>query len=163
MKIKPEPLTAESFVPYGDVIEFSDAIEPRIINYGNTQKFGDLADLDVLAEGGKPVVSLFKTEPLPRPLSIRVMERHPLSSQAFYPLGDQPYLVVVATPGEFDIQNVRAFLAAPGQGVNYHKGTWHHYSLSLNEVSPFLVIDRGAEGKNCDEVFIDEGVLEIEY
>jgi len=163
MKIKPQPLTKAAFAPYGDVIEFSGNVDPRIINYGHTQKFANLADLDVLAEGGKPAVSLFRTEPLPRPISIRVMERHPLSSQAFYPLGDHPYLVVVAAPGEFSVENVRAFLAAPGQGVNYRKGTWHHYSLSLNAVSPFLVIDRGAEGQNCDEVFIDEGVLDIEY
>jgi ureidoglycolate hydrolase len=33
----------------------------------------------------------------------------------------------------------------------------------LNEESPFLVVDRGGDGKNCDEVFIDDGVLEIEY
>lgn len=163
MKIKPQPLTRDAFAPYGEVIEFSDQAQQRSINYGHTVKYANLADIDVTAENGKPHINLFRTKPLPRPISIKVMERHPLSSQAFYPLGDQPYLVVVAKAGEFHVENIEVFLAAPGQGVNYRKGTWHHYSLSLNEESPFLVVDRGGDGKNCDEVFIDDGVLEIEY
>lgn len=86
------------------------------------------------------------------------MERHPLSSQLFFPLGDNPYLVVVAPQGEFDPQDIRAFVAQPNQGVNYHPGVWHHYSLALNEPSDFLVIDRLSPGErgneNCDEIAI---------
>ena len=52
-------------------------------------------------------------------------------SQAFIPLSGRPYLVVVAGQGEFEAKNLRAFLAGPQQGVNYHKGCWHHYSLAL--------------------------------
>jgi ureidoglycolate lyase len=96
MKIKPQPLTRDAFAPYGEVIEFSDQAQQRSINYGHTVKYANLADIDVTAENGKPHINLFRTKPLPRPISIKVMERHPLSSQAFYPLGDQPYLVVVA-------------------------------------------------------------------
>jgi len=36
--------------------------------------------------------------------------------------------------------------------VNYHKGTWHHYSLALGGVSDFLVVDRISDDQNCDEV-----------
>jgi len=32
MKIKPQPLTKAAFAPYGDVIEFSGNVDPRIIN-----------------------------------------------------------------------------------------------------------------------------------
>lgn len=153
--IKPEPLSAEAFAPYGDVIDFSD--NPLSINDGLTERFHDLAALDLLADGGKPTLSLFRTKPLPRPLIIRAMERHPLSSQAFYPLGAEPYLVVVAEKGHFDPKNIKVFLAQSSQGVNYHKGIWHHYSLALNAVSDFLVIDRGGkQGDNCDEVRLSE-------
>ena len=48
------------------------------------------------------------------------------------------------------------FLAQANQGVNYHVGTWHHFCLALNQVSDFLVIDRGGEGHNCDEVLLDQ-------
>ena len=83
--IKPEPLTAEAFAPYGDVIECSDRAEQRQINYGHTTRFHDLAALDLNEEGGKPLVSIFRSTPLERPIPIKVMERHSLSSQAFCP------------------------------------------------------------------------------
>lgn len=162
MILKPVPLTAEGFAPYGDVIELSDGAVQKIINYGHTVRFHDLARLDLGAQDGQPLVSIFRSTPLPHPIAVRVIERHPLSSQAFYPLSRHPYLVVVAGKGKFDIGNLKAFVAAPGQGVNYHKGTWHHYSLALEDVSDFLVIDRGGPEKNCDEVFLEDDAVWIE-
>lgn len=159
--LKPEPLTAEAFAPYGDVIELSDRAEIRNINYGNTKRYHDLAKLDLTGDNGKPLVSIFRSTPLPRPVAVKIMERHPLSSQAFYPLDKRPYLVVVAPAGEFDPLKLKAFVAGPAQGVNYAKGTWHHYSLALGTVSDFMVIDRGGPEKNCDEVPV-EGVI-IDY
>lgn len=153
--LKPEPLTAEAFAPYGDVIEATDRAQQKLINYGYTVRYHDLAALDLNKDNGQPLVSIFRSTPMPRPTPVKVMERHPLSSQAFYPLGQNPYLVVVAGRGDFNPDNLRAFLAAPGQGVNYHAGVWHHYSLALNEVSDFLVIDRGGPEKNCDEIFME--------
>ncbi|MEJ2418763.1 MAG: ureidoglycolate lyase [Exilibacterium sp.] len=47
------------------------------------------------------------------------------------------------------------FLAAPSQGVNYHRGTWHHFCLALEQTSDFLVLDRGGEGDNCDQVLLE--------
>lgn len=160
--LKPAPLTAKDFKPYGDVIEPVQAAEVRHINYGNTDRFHDLARLDITGQAGKPLVSIFRSKPLPRPIPVKVMERHPLSSQAFYPLNNRPYMVVVAEKGDFDPKKLRAFLAASGQGVNYHAGVWHHYSLALNDISEFLVIDRGGPEKNCDEVFLEENI-EIDY
>jgi ureidoglycolate lyase len=88
-----------------------------------------------------------------------MMERHPLSSQAFIPMGQQPYLVVVAPCGELDISKIEVFLATANQGVNYHKGTWHHYCLALKEVSDFIVVDRGGEGHNCDVIKLDGSLV----
>jgi ureidoglycolate lyase len=161
--LKPAPLTASAFMAYGDVISPEQAAEIRHINYGNTTRYHDVARLDLTGQGGKPLVSIFRSKPLPRPIPVKVMERHSLSSQAFYPLSSRPYMVVVAEKGEFDAGKLKAFLATPGQGVNYHAGVWHHYSLALDEVSDFLVIDRGGPEKNCDEVFIEDQQIRIEY
>lgn len=163
VSLKPAPLTVAAFAPYGDVIAVDTAREKREINYGYTQRFHDLARLDLTAAGGAPLVSLFRSAPLPRPIAVKVMERHPLSSQAFFPLDDRPYLVVVAARGEFRVENLRAFLAAPRQGVNYHAGVWHHFSLALDAPSEFLVIDRGGSEKNCDEIFLDAENITIDY
>lgn len=160
--LKPELLTVAAFAPYGDVIECSDRAEKRNINYGNTVRYHNLAQLELETDNGKPLVSIFRSTPLPRPVGIKIMERHPMSSQAFYPLNNRPYLVVVAEKGDFDANNLKAFLAGATQGVNYHRGTWHHYSLALDEVSDFMVIDRGGSEKNCDEVMLDESII-IDY
>lgn len=161
--LKPAPLTAAAFAPFGDVIETASARELRDINYGYTQRFHDLARLDLAAAGGVPLVSIFRSTPLARPVGVKVMERHPLSSQAFFPLDARPYLVVVADRGEFNVAHLRAFVAAPRQGVNYHAGVWHHFSLALDAPSDFLVIDRGGSEKNCDEFFLDGENITIDY
>ena len=149
--ITPIPLTYADFKPFGDVIEAGNS-QARSINEGNTTRYHNLAELDLSAEGGKPGLNIFRSRPIPQPMILELMERHPLSSQAFYPLGNSPYLVVVAPPGELDPFAVVAFVAQSDQGVNYHKGTWHHYSLALGGVSDFLVVDRISDDQNCDEV-----------
>lgn len=149
-----EPLTADAFAPFGDVIEATDDADQKSINYGHTTRFHDLAELKLTAGGGRAGVSIFRSTPLVQPVTIRIMEYHPMSSQAFVPLSKRPYLVVVAPKGPFDAGAMRAFVAAGGQGVNYHPGTWHHFSLALEDVSDFLVIDRiadEADTVNCVE------------
>jgi len=148
----PRALTGEAFAPYGEVIDVAAAREAIPINYGATTRFHDLATVDVAEGGGATCVSIFRSAPLPRPIEIKLMERHPLGSQAFVPLSGRPYLVVVAPPGELDPDRIEAFLAQPHQGVNYAKGTWHHYSLALDGESDFVVIDRQGPGNNLDEV-----------
>ena len=146
-----EPLTVETFAPFGDVIEAGEAARRIDINYGNSIRFHDLAALTLATEGGKAGVSIFRSTPLPWPIAVTVMEYHPKSSQAFMPLSNRPYLVVVGEAGPFDAAKLRAFRAGPQQGVNYHPGTWHHFSLALEAVSDFLVIDRIADDDNCVE------------
>ena len=146
-----QPLTAAAFSPFGDVIEANGSVEQFAINQGYTQRYHNLASIDVSAHQGQPGISIFRSTPLPLPLSLDLLERHPLASQAFMPLGNEPYLVVVAPPGELDETAISVFLAQPSQGVNYHAGTWHHFCLALNTISDFLVVDRIGDGHNCDE------------
>ena len=154
--LKAEPLTAENFKPFGDVIDVNFAKQKFDINYGRTVRYHDLADIDTGYDGGVPIVSIFHSQPMPENFRISVMERHPLASQTFYPLDDSSYIVIVAERGEFDPKSLRAFVASSSQGVNYFRGTWHHYCQSIGEDSKFLVIDRKGQGNNCDEVFLDE-------
>jgi ureidoglycolate lyase len=154
--LKLEPLTAEAFAPYGDVMEVREDNKIIPINYGKTERHHDLAKVDVADEDGAAIISIFRSTPTQLPFQVKIMERHPLGSQAFMPLTSNPYLVVVAPAGELDPNQVRAFFAQASQGVNYHKGTWHHYCLGLNISNDFLVVDRGGEGANCDEIELPE-------
>ncbi|WP_293746536.1 ureidoglycolate lyase [uncultured Paraglaciecola sp.] len=155
----PKPLTREGFSRFGDVIEVNDKAKNFSINDGFTQRYHDLADVDVTEENGRTLINIFRSTPLEQPVRIKMMERHPLSSQAFIPMGQQPYLVVVAPKGEFDITKIKVFLASENQGVNYHKGTWHHYCLALHQVSDFIVVDRGGAGENCDVINLDGSLV----
>jgi ureidoglycolate lyase len=157
--IVPKPLTSAGFLAFGDVIEISDNANSFAINDGFTQRYHDLAKVDVNDNNGRTLVNIFRSTPLVQPIAIKMMERHSLGSQAFVPMGSNPYLVVVAPAGEFNSADIEVFIASSNQGVNYHKGTWHHFCLALESESDFLVLDRGGEGDNCDVVALDGALV----
>ena len=157
--ITPKALTSQAFSIFGDVIEANDQGNKIAINDGYTQRYHDLAEVDVNDHGGRALINIFRSTPLSQPIVIKMMERHPKGSQAFIPMGTHPYLVVVAPKGTFDVSQLQVFIAQSNQGVNYHKGTWHHFCLALGGESDFLVIDRGGEGDNCDVVRLDGSLV----
>jgi ureidoglycolate lyase len=151
-----QALSAAAFKPYGDVVEATPDARRLQINAGTAERFDDLARLDLNADGGRPVLSIFRARARALPLPLRLIERHSLGSQAFMPLGPSPFLVIVATAGPApQWTELRAFLAGPGQGVNFARGTWHHPLVALAD-SDFLVIDRGAANgvADCEELDI---------
>ncbi|HLX02608.1 MAG TPA: ureidoglycolate lyase [Trinickia sp.] len=152
-----EPLTREAFAPFGDVVELEGAKQIPI-NLGTTIRYHDLAKVDVTDEGGRTLVNLFRGQPRALPFEVKMLERHPLGSQAFVPLNDKPYLVVVAPAGELDPSKIRAFVTSGWQGVNYAKGVWHHPLIALGDVSDFIVVDRGGEGLNLNEQDLAESL-----
>ena len=155
-RLSVEALSAERFAPFGEVIAADAATRHFAINDGNTERYHDLANLDA-GPNGKLIVSIFRGQPRELPFAVTMLERHPLGSQAFMPLCAQPYLLVVAPAGDGPAPDeLRAFLAQPGQGINYAPGVWHHPLLALNETCDFLVIDRSGPGKNCDEITLAE-------
>lgn len=149
------PLTRTAFAPFGDVIELAGA-RHYPINGGSCERYHDLAQVDVAEQGGRPLINVFRGQARDLPITISMMERHPLGSQAFLPLGEREYLIVVAPPGELNPEAVCAFLSTGWQGVNYHRGVWHHPLLALHHTSDFIVVDRGGQGHNCDEVALAE-------
>lgn len=151
-----EPLTKQAFAPFGDVIETDDSAH-FMINSGSTQRFHKLATVETAAPEDQAIISIFRASALPMPMTIRMLERHPLGSQAFIPLLGNAFVIVVApisaTP---DSNSVRAFQSNGRQGVNYHRGIWHHPVLALAAQDDFLVVDRSGPGNNCDEYTFNE-------
>lgn len=144
-------LSREAFEPFGEVIDSAGQVA-ETINAGQTQKWADLATIDTQAGGGRTALHRYRSEPVRLPFTVEIMERHPLGSQGFIPLHGRPFLVVVAPAGaEPGPEAIRAFLTDGRQGVNYHRGTWHHYQLTLDQPGDYLVIDRAGPGLNLDE------------
>ena len=160
MTLKPVPLTAERFAPYGDVIETSDS-QRQAMNEARFERFDDLCDLDV---EGRLCVSIARCRtPTQLPYRFDTIERHPLGSQAFIPLAQTPFVVVVAPPlPSVDPGDLRAFMTSGRQGINYRRGTWHMPLIAFEAGQKFLVIDRAGDSPNCDEHVLDGSVLLVE-
>lgn len=154
-----EPLSKAAFAPFGDVIETAGS-DHFMINNGSTQRFHRLAEVQTANADDKAIISIFRAQALAMPLTIRMLERHPLGSQAFVPLRGKAFLIVVAPVGEQPVSGeVRAFISDGLQGVNYHRGVWHHPILTIEQHDDFLVVDRSGEGNNCDEFFFADDDL----
>lgn len=150
------PLSKASFAPFGDVIEVAGAL-PIEINQGFATRVNGLAGIDVMSGEGGINISLFTAKVRPLPIAIKLMERHPLGSQLFYPLQDKDWLVLVCGDPR-KRESYRAFYASGRQGVNYARNVWHHPLLVLDDGARFLVVDRAGSG-NLEEVWLDEELL----
>lgn len=151
--LTPLPLTAETFAPFGDVIELRDSPD-KIINQGMCGRHHDLAQMDF--DGGRAGISLFDATPRAFPYHLDMVERHPLGSQAFLPLTPAPFLVIVAPDEDGTPGTPRAFLTAPHQGINFHINTWHGVLTPLHAPGLFAVVDRIGDGTNLEEYWFDD-------
>ncbi|MDB2390626.1 ureidoglycolate lyase [Alphaproteobacteria bacterium] len=160
-----QPLAKDVFAPYGTVIE-TDGAKQISINQGTTTRFDALARIDVTYEGGIPIISIFRGTRRSSPIEICMLERHPLGSQAFMPLSDHDWLVVVAQGNADgnapDFDSLVCFCATGSQGVSYDPGTWHHPLLILEDSQDFLVMDRSGDGHNLDEAWANNVIAHID-
>ena len=150
--LTPMPLTTEAFAPFGQVLDVRHA-QQISINEGLTTRFNDLAEAAFHGDGAKTLINVFRSTPVSFPHTVRIMERHPMGSQAFYPLGGARFLVLVAPAADtVKAEDLQLFISDGQQGVNFNPNTWHHYQLALDQQSDFLVVDRGGPGQNLEEV-----------
>lgn len=150
-----QPLTADHFAPYGQVIDCSG--EAITINQGNCQRFHDLVDCD--CDGGQMGISLFHAKLRNLPYRLDLMERHPLGSQAFIPMSEDGFLILVADDHDGQPTNVKAFVSRANQGINLRKNTWHGVLTPLSGSGVFAVFDRIGDGNNLEEYPLEQPIL----
>lgn len=166
--IEAEPLTPESFAPFGGVISADHQIknvEQSSANYGTAIKIKKVT----------PVVNAYdkapsQIEPTPNwniyrcspPVELiedigqrrkkytsKVLERHPFTTQTFVPMGNakdrDSYLVIVAKTDAAssplnlpDPKSVKAFVCKGNQSVTYGKGIWHAPMVVIDEDAPHI-------------------------
>lgn len=151
-----EPLDRDAFAPFGEVIDTSGAPD-KIINQGLCGRYHDRASLDFVE--GRAGISLFQAELRTLPYRLEMMERHPEGSQAFLPMSMDGFLVIVAPDDDGKPGSPRAFCSKPGQGINFHRGTWHGVLTPLTGSGLFAVIDRIGEGANLQEHWFETPYL----
>lgn len=76
-------------------------------------------------------------------VEVREMERHPFSTQAFFPLDVAEYLVIVAPDdgaGAPLLEGVAAFRVRGTYGISYDIGVWHCGMTTLKGAGLFAVL-----------------------
>lgn len=146
------PLTADAFAPYGDVIEVKGA-PTKMINAGMCGRHHDLARLDF--SDGAAGISLFDAKARHLPYRFDLMERHPAGSQAFMPLTQVPFMVIVADDMDGMPVNPKAFLTRVGQSINLHRNVWHGVLAPFEAAGQYAVVDRIGAGANLEEYTFD--------
>ena len=122
--IKVQPMTRESFAPFGVLIDSRGSVE---IDLGE----------------GKPNLTGATSEW--RPLRFDFMARHKRTMQVFSPLASSVSVIAVAPPNEGDapdVERIVAFLVDGRLPYAYHKGTWHTPPFPIKEWASYLVVDR---------------------
>ncbi|WP_306261070.1 ureidoglycolate lyase [Pararhizobium sp. IMCC21322] len=150
LTLQTQSLSQDAFAPFGDVLEIGDKPD-MIINQGLCSRFHDLARIDIVGSDATAGISFFNSEARSLPYRLDMMERHPLGSQAFIPMTAHPFLTIVAPDTDGKPGTPLAFITTPGQGVNYHRNTWHGVLTPLSEPGLFAVVDRIGDGKNLEE------------
>lgn len=134
--LRPRELTGEAFQRFGTVIAV-DGRDGVAVNEGRGLRFDGVADLAHSTAAAMPSLAVYRIAPSRLPLAATVFERHPRTSQVFFPIEAGRFLVVVApedATGEPDRARAEAFVAS-GVGIHYQAGIWH---------LPMTVLDREA-------------------
>ncbi|MFN0086806.1 MAG: ureidoglycolate lyase [Blastocatellia bacterium] len=121
-----QPMTPETFAPYGDMI-------------------GERGEIELDLGGGRASVSAQTVEA--RPLAFDFLGRHERTEQVFSPLGAVKSIIAVAPPSEEntqlpDLRRMAAFLVDGTRAFKLHRGCWHTSVFPLADRATFLVMDR---------------------
>lgn len=136
------PLTAEGFAAYGQVVS-AGLTAGVAANQGTAVRFDHCAELINTRDAAKPNLVVFRSTPKSLPFDVKLLERHPCSTQVFVPMVVSRYLVCVApnrADGTPDLERLVAFVCAPGQGIAYAPGVWHHPMLALDAPGEFAML-----------------------
>ena len=160
--INPKPITKENFSKFGDMITTAN-IKPIEINEGYAKRFDGIANLNTSKDNGETTICIFSALKRSFPMKIDMMEKHPLGSQAFIPMKQTTFLVLVAPEGNKpDLNKIEAFIVPQEIGVNYNPGTWH-FPLIATEDMNFLVVDRKGSGDNLIIENIEKEEVILKY
>ena len=114
-----EPMTAESFAPFGGLLESSAMPDDHRV----------MTPSQFECDGRTTIHTIWQ----PRAgRSFSKLERHSGSRRRSFRLSGAPSVVCVAPPTDLDDpgavphpEDVRAFLIDPGKGFSFARGTWH--------------------------------------
>lgn len=158
--VRLQPLTAIAFAPFGEVLE-AGAGAGRPVNQGRGRRL-DVAPRLAHAPAARPAQAIYELSGSALPLALEILERHPLTSQVFWPLEGARALIAVAPnlpDGSPDISRLAAFTSGPGQGFHYLPGIWHAPLFALENDAGFAMqMWEMGDARDCEEFWLEEPV-----
>jgi len=136
LRVKIQPLTAELFRPYGEVLK------PKQLIYPETEE-------------GRVAMELLAMKYRPNAKKMDQLAIHFSYNQTFIPVQGSLVLIVAPPPRnreagpsgyELDYEKVAAFMVDPGQAAFIYKGTWHN-AITLGSECTFLNVTRKNQGE----------------
>ncbi len=137
-KVRLQPLSAEAFCPYGQMLEAKQPLFP-----------------EVEPSEGRVALELQHLEYRPDAKRLSQMAIHFSYNQTIIPLRGSMVLVVAPAPRnceaghahyEFDYERVAAFVLEPGQAALIDKGVWHN-GLTFGPACTFINVTRKDPGE----------------
>jgi ureidoglycolate lyase len=163
LTITAEPLTRESFAPYGDVLAPTPGrIDNNTLLDGGHARMSDPVpgerrdDFDVLDYWGdiatisRDTMRLGYLRTKKRALAFSWFERHLKGTQSFMPLGGTDSVICVGRASDPalgalpDLSTVKAFRMDGRAGINLHPGTWHWTPFPVGDAADFIILVREA-------------------
>lgn len=141
-------LNQADFSDFGDVIEHRGDQRRRALSIDFTHDHGDMRRAFWVSK---------VVEATGLPAQVRFLERHPFSDQAFVPLRDTRFLVVICpshSDGSPNLDQIHAYEAGPGQGVIYRRNVWHAPLSALTAPAEFFVT-MGITDKAANDEFYE--------
>lgn len=174
------PLAAQDFASFGDVIEARGVSSAA--NQGRAQRFDAPIDMaranapdangvngttraaaDAGAHSMRLHTAIYRIRQSALPFALRLMERHPLSQQLFFPNSGARFLVCACPAldnGEPDTGALRAFVGQRTQGIVWRRGVWHSPFAALDADGDFLMQQWQCGGpEDCEERPFDAPVM----
>lgn len=162
MTIRSQPLTAQAFAPFGEVVSAGLKAGSNA-NQGTAVRFDWCADLVNQRPDAKPNLAVFRSTPVAMPFELKLLERHPKNTQAFLPMITSGFLIVVApnnSDGLPDATKLLVFYCRAGQGINYKPGVWHHPIIALENPSEFAMLAwEDGSALDCEENYLSQSVF----
>ena len=155
--VRVEPLTVESFLPFGF---YANMIDPQaeVIGARPIEFYRDMAQLD-LGGAGSASFSICRVEP--RDCVIDVTEFHTATGEGILPLDNDVLIhVAPATPIDADppLDKFRVFRVPKGTLVALRPGVWHHAPITPNDkpANVLIVLPERTYANDCEVVTLDD-------
>jgi len=149
LKVKLQPLTAEAFRPYGQVLQ------PKQLIYPETEE-------------GRVAMEMLTFKYRPNAKRTDQLAIHFSYNQTFIPVQGSMVLIVAPPPRnreagpagyEVDYEKIAAFVVEAGQAAFIEKGTWHN-ALTLGSECTFINVTRKNQGEGTSPADELQGRIE---